>query len=121
MSKFKMFKTMCVVMVLGCSEPALAEMIPGAPVAALGYCQLSPVAATALSSCAGGIPAGANLILMSADTANIRWRDDGVAPTSSIGMNLVFGQAPITYNGPISKLQFISATGVLNVTFYKSP
>lgn len=121
MSKFKMFKVALIAGLGLVAAAARAEMIFGVPAAALGYCQLSPVAATALASCAGGIPAGANTILMSADTANIRWRDDGTAPTTSVGMSLVFGQIPVTYNGPLSKIQFISATGVLNVTFYRTP
>lgn len=93
---------------------------PGLLMVPLGYCQLTSIAsATALSSCSGGIPAGATMIALGADTANVRYRDDGTAPTSSVGMVLVFGQNPILYSGTLSKLQFISATGVLNVSFYR--
>lgn len=102
------------------SGPSKAQMSTGVSVVPLGYCQLSPTAATPLSTCSGGIPATANMIMMSADTANIRWRDDGISPTSTTGVALVFGQQPFLYSGTISKLQFISATGVLNVLFYRA-
>jgi hypothetical protein len=117
-SKFKI-AAMTSLMLLGMIGSAAAEMIFGVPAVPLGYCQLTPAAATALSTCSGGIPAGANTILMSADTANIRWRDDGTAPTSGTGVSLVFGQLPVTYNGTLSKIQFIGS-GTLNVLFYKT-
>lgn len=120
MSKFRKFKIAAALAIAALPFGASAEMIFGVPAIPLGYCQLSPVAATGLASCSNGIPAGANTILMSADTANIRWRDDGTAPTGSTGLSLVFGQLPVTYNGTLSKIQFISATGVLNVSFYKT-
>jgi hypothetical protein len=123
MKSIKMFKIAAATALCLASIEARAEMIFGIPAVPLCYCQFSAAtlaAATGLASCAGGIPTGANTILMSADTANIRWRDDGTAPTAAIGMSLVFGQLPVTYNGTLSKLQFISG-GPLNVTFYKSP
>ena len=73
----------------------------------------------------GGIPPGANSALLEADTANIRFRDDGGAPTSSQGIFLV-GTASnnvpnqVFYSGTLSALQFIAATGspVLHAAFY---
>ena len=123
---FKMFKAAVAIALIALVYPARAEMIFGVPAVPLGYCQISAAtlaSATGLASCAGGIPAGANTILMSADVANVRWRDDGTAPTGAIGMSLVFGQLPVTYNGTLSKLQFILNTGgspILNVSFYKT-
>lgn len=104
------------------AAPAGAQMIPGEFATPLGFCQLSPVSATALASCnsGAGIPSGANAISMQAATAAASYRDDGTAPTSSVGMQLPAGQLPIWYSGTLSKLQFISATGTVNVLFYRA-
>ncbi len=55
------------------------------------------------------------------ETANVRWRDDGVAPTASVGMLAPYGQACWSYTGNLAAIQFIAATGspVLDVTFYR--
>ena len=113
-------------LVLALATPAKAQMGTGLPVTPLGYCQLSAatlVAATLLSSCSGGIPTGANMILLGAEAQSVRWRDDGVAPTTAIGMVIISTQQPFLYSGTLSKLQFINATAgsILNVSFYKSP
>lgn len=70
---------------------------------------------------ASGIPTGANTILMQGEVANVRWRDDGGAPTTAIGMILVFGGNPILYNGTLPNLRFIAATGspLVDVGFYR--
>lgn len=87
--------------------------------------------ASAGSLASGGIPVAtattlaANSALLEADTANIRFRDDGGAPTSSNGIFLV-GTASnnvpnqVFYTGALSQLQFILATGspILHVAFY---
>lgn len=94
--------------------------VPGQPTVPLGYCQLTNLsAAIALSACANGIPAGATMAVLQAETANIRYRDDGVAPTTSIGEIIVSGQQPMPYVGRLSALQFFSSTGILDVLFYK--
>lgn len=103
--------------------PARAQT-PGLPMVPLGYCQIAAAAlasSTPLSACDGGVPAGATMALLQAETANVRWRDDGVAPTTSVGMVLVSGQPPVLYQGTLSKLRFIAATGspALNVAFYR--
>lgn len=98
--------------------------VPGQYMVPLGYCQLSAVqlgSAVGLASCSGGIPAGATMAVLQADTANVRYRDDGTAPTSSVGESIVSGQIPMLYTGSLSNLKFIAATGspVLNVLFYR--
>lgn len=104
--------------------PALAQTaVPGQPIVPLGYCQIAAVTlatSTPLSSCSGGIPTGATIAVLQSETAPIRYRDDGVAPTSSSGMLLVNG-AGVFYPGTLSKLRFIAASGspVLNVAFYR--
>jgi hypothetical protein len=88
-----------------------------------GTYQLSATnTANSNSLTSGGVPPGATLAFLTAETANIRWRDDGVAPTSSVGM--LFGSSTdMLYGGTLANIQFIGATGspVLDVAFYKSP
>ena len=69
----------------------------------------------------GGIPQNATMASLQAETANVRYRDDGGKPTSAIGNILVSGLAPMPYNGTLSALQFIAATGspLLDVAFYR--
>ena len=48
-----------------------------------------------------------------------RWRDDGVDPTSSVGMPINSGEE-LDYSGDLTKLKFIDASGVsiLNCAYY---
>lgn len=50
---------------------------------------------------------------------DVRWRDDGTAPTATVGMVLVVGDT-LAYDGDLTKIQFIetSASAVLNVSYY---
>ena len=74
----------------------------------------------------GGIPVGllgqpATMVALQAETASVRYRDDGGAPTASLGSEVIFGQNPFLYTGTLSALQFIAASGspLLNVSFYR--
>lgn len=75
---------------------------------------------TALSSATAlTVPSGARFAFLQAQTADVRWRDDGVDPTASVGMILPFTGSPMVwYTGQLSKLRFISATGGINVAYY---
>jgi hypothetical protein len=92
----------------------------------LGYNQLT-VGGTigGLSGSAGQfvVPAQANRILISAETVNLRWRDDGGTITSAIGFLLPTGLAPFEYSGNLAALKFLStgAPGILNVGYYFDP
>lgn len=84
----------------------------------LGYQQIGASAlanATALT-----VPAGANVAYVSVDTAPVRWRDDGTAPTASIGMQIV-AAGVLEYWGDLGMIEFILASGspVLNVSYYR--
>ena len=83
----------------------------------LGFEQL-----TGLSASKGlqSVPDGAVVALFQVDTQNVRWRDDGNAPTSSVGMQLK-SEAQMTYNGDLDAIRFIeeAASGVVNVSYYK--
>ncbi len=91
----------------------------------LGYCQITALSAAAtlpaLALAAGfTIPAQARMALISASTQGVRWRDDGTAPTASIGMPLGAGQQ-FSYTGDLSAIELIQQTSgaVLDVSFYK--
>lgn len=76
---------------------------------------------TDLSGAAGlTVPAGANLALIDAVGQNVRWRDDGTAPTTTVGM-LLLKDTPFEYSGDLSAIQFIEVTSGadLNVSYYK--
>ena len=49
----------------------------------------------------------------------VRWRDDNVAPTASVGMPLAAG-VTLQYDGDLSQIRFIeqTASAKLNITYY---
>lgn len=77
--------------------------------------------ASSASATSGGIPPGATMATLQAETANVRYRDDGGAPTASVGSIVASGLNPFLYTGTLSKLQFIAATGspLLDINFYR--
>lgn len=91
----------------------------------LGYQQI-----TSLSSSTGltlpsteqhGVSmAPAKLVLLQAETQNVRWRDDGTAPTASVGMILYAGADPYPYDGDLNKIRFIevAASAKLNCSYF---
>ena len=84
----------------------------------LGYQQLA-----SLSSAAGlTVPAGATHVLLQAEAQTVRFRDDGTAPTATVGMPLLVAGAPLLYSGTPSALQFIAAAtgGIVNASFYRA-
>ena len=90
----------------------------GALGAPLGYQQITaPAASTALT-----VPAGAKLALISVSTQAVRFRDDGTAPTASIGFPLpVTGTGSFfVYSGSLAAFQVIQqASGaVLDILYY---
>ena len=85
----------------------------------LGYQQYTSTSpAFSLSS----IPAGATSVLISSEAQSIRWRDDGTAPTASVGQLQIVASPPFLYSGNLSALQFIQATAgaILNVNYYRT-
>jgi hypothetical protein len=66
------------------------------------------------------VPAtGASFAVILAEAQNVRWRDDGVAPTAGVGMLLEAG-VEFTYQGDLSAVRFIEVTAgaKLNVSYY---
>lgn len=83
----------------------------------LGYQQITTAA---LASAVGlTVPAGAQAAIIQVNTQNVRWRDDGTNPTSTVGMRLRSG-SEFLYTGELSKIKFIrEASGaILNVSYY---
>lgn len=86
----------------------------------VGYGQLTGLSSVkSLADVTGGIPVGSQSALIQAETEDIRWRDDGTNPTSSVGMLLAAGDA-VLYDFPLSSIKFIevTASAKLNITFY---
>jgi hypothetical protein len=118
-----------------CMAPAYAEpgtqnqpayIRPGFVTPLAPSCQLAVTTpAKALSACTGGIPNGAQYALICNEGTAARWRDDGIAPTASVGEPLGTGTAiaPICagFSTTLSALQFIaeSGTATLDISFYQ--
>ena len=64
------------------------------------------------------VPTGATYCVIVAQTAEVRWRDDGGVPTGSVGMPLAAG-VTLLYDGALKAIQFFSATGAINVSYYQ--
>jgi len=80
-----------------------------------GYYQV-----TDLSSVCGLGGGNGRVALIQCLNQNIRWRDDGNDPTSSVGVRLHAGES-IWYIGDLRKVRFIEETAgaELNVSTYK--
>jgi hypothetical protein len=89
----------------------------------LGYQQI-----TSLSSATGltvpsvdlnGLSCRPSIAIIVSETQAVRWRDDDVNPTASIGMPLAAG-VTLQYDGDLTKIKFIeqSASAKLNVSYY---
>jgi len=83
---------------------------------ALGYQQLTSIDASSALT----IPAGTAYCVFQCEAQAIRWRDDGTAPTASVGFPLAVA-VNYTYDaGQLSALRVISqvAGAKLNVVYY---
>lgn len=81
----------------------------------LGYQQITTLsAATALT-----VPAEATMALIIPETQAVRWRDDGVDPTASVGMPVNIGES-LNYDGDLRRIRFIeqTASAKINVSYY---
>ena len=63
-----------------------------------------------------------NGMLITVETANIRWTDDNTTPTASYGQLLTAGQNYF-YVGTVKNFKFIAVSGspVLDLNFYQGP
>jgi hypothetical protein len=84
---------------------------------ALGHEQIA-----VLTSAVGftSIPAGTETVLLQAETQNVRWRDDGTNPTSTVGLILIANTLYEFTVGQLARMKFIeaAATAKLNIAYY---
>lgn len=59
------------------------------------------------------------IALITPETQGVRWRDDGTAPTASVGMPLAAG-VTLQYDGDLKKIKFIeqTASAKINISYY---
>ena len=67
-----------------------------------------------------GLVSTPSVAMIIPETQAVRWRDDGVAPTATVGMPLAVG-AVLMYDGDLTRIRFFqqAATATLNVSYYK--
>jgi len=89
-------------------------VVPGASLP-VGYQQLACDTAQPLT-----VPANARWAVFKAEAQTVRIRDDGAAPTASIGFPLLVAGEPYVYMGNLAGVRAIAATagGLLNVLYY---
>ena len=66
------------------------------------------------------VASGAKTALIQCETQDVRWRDDGTSPTTTVGMLLVAGAAPLFYTGNLDALEVIqtTTTATMNINYY---
>lgn len=89
----------------------------------IGYQQITSLSAAATltvpTTDKNGLFQKPTFALIICETQGVRWRDDGTAPTASVGMPLSAG-IPLQYDGDLTKIQFIeqAASAKLNISYY---
>ena len=88
------------------------NLMPNAP---KGYAQITPDAATALAP-----PAGTIIALVVSEGQAVRFRDDAIDPTTTVGFPLAVGQILQLEQIDLTKVKFINqvAGGKLNILYY---
>lgn len=82
----------------------------------LGYQQITSLSsATALT-----VPAGTSLAIIRPQTQNVRWRDDGTNPSSTVGYPLNVGDELRCDTWSMANIKFIevTASAALNICYY---
>jgi hypothetical protein len=89
----------------------------------LGYQQITTLSSaqslTVPARDVNGLSVKPSIALITPETQAVRWRDDGTAPTASVGMPLAAG-VTLQYDGDLTKIQFIeqTASAKLNISYY---
>ena len=89
----------------------------------LGYQQITSLSSatklTVPQKDLSGLAGTPRIAIITAEAQGVRWRDDGVAPTSTVGMPLAAG-VTLQYDGDLTKIRFIeqTASAKINVTYY---
>lgn len=89
---------------------------------ALGYQQISPVTTPSILT----VPNGARMAMICAETNAVRYRDDGTAPTATVGMLIPITSPTsidncIMYSGPLPSILFqqVTSPATLDVSYYR--
>lgn len=89
----------------------------------LGYQQITSLSSatklTVPTKDLNGLACKPSIAVIVCETQAVRWRDDGTAPTASVGMPLATG-VTLQYDGALSQIQFIeqTASAKLNISYY---
>lgn len=89
----------------------------------LGYQQITSLSSAASltvpSVDVNGLSCKPAIALITPEGQAVRWRDDGVAPTASVGMPLAVG-VTLQYDGDLTQIRFIEQTGgaKINISYY---
>lgn len=89
----------------------------------LGYQQItslsSSTALTVPSTDVNGLNCRPVIALITPEGQAVRWRDDNVAPTTTVGMPLAVG-VTLQYDGDLTMIRFIEQVGgaKLNISYY---
>lgn len=61
----------------------------------------------------------ANYAVIVAEGDDVRWRDDGISPSATVGMPLAAGER-LQYDGDLNAIKFIEQAGgaTLNISYY---
>ncbi len=100
----------------------ILSQVSGTPGGAGTYLLSATNTASSAASTSGGIPTGATMAYLVAETADVRYRDDGAAATAAIGSIVVHGAGgAVFYTGTLSALSLFALSGspLLNVSFYR--
>lgn len=83
---------------------------------ALGYQQMTSLAAATAPT----VPVGTTMMLVMVEGQDVRWRDDGTAPTATVGMLVTVGQTLQYDAGQLAVLKFIevAASAKCNLSYY---
>jgi hypothetical protein len=99
-------------------SPALAEVTTTGGYVSTGAGQygLAIDSATGLT-----VPVGTSVAEICVENQAMRYRDDGTAPTASVGIPVTVNTC-FQYAGPLNKVKFISQTAgaTLDISYYKS-
>lgn len=86
----------------------------------MGYQQITSLsAATGLTVPTNAQGQYANRAIVVPQTQAVRWRDDGTAPTATVGQPLAVG-AELSYDGDLTKIKLIeqTASAAINICYY---
>jgi hypothetical protein len=105
----------------GCSTPPCTIITSVAPIYAYNSAGIGQYALTVATATNLTPPTGATIAQICVETAPVRYRDDGIAPTASVGIPLAAGWCG-PYAGPLSAIQFIAQSGspTIGVFYYYS-